>query len=214
MWTKTSTGSVRVTGWIILGPLLGLWLCGACGPALTPLPPPRAPAPSEVAAPAPAAPVAAPPNAMELLRQRHLMVPVDGVALDRVQNTYDALRDGGARRHAAIDIVAPRGTAVLAADDGSILRMGFNALGGLTIYQIDPQKRFVYYYAHLDRYASTIRDGSTVSRGDVIGYVGATGNARPNTPHLHFQVLLFRDRYWEGESVNPFGIFEAAGKRR
>ncbi len=142
------------------------------------------------------------------------MVPVDGVAIDRVQNTYDAQRDSGARRHSAIDILAPRGTAVLAVDDGSILRIGFNALGGLTIYQIDPEKRFVYYYAHLDRYASTIRDGSTVSRGDVIGFVGATGNAAPNTPHLHFQVLLFRDRYWEGESVNPFGIFEAAGKRR
>jgi len=158
--------------------------------------------------------VAAPPNAIEALRQRHLMVPVDGVGLDRVQNTYEAVRDGGARRHYAIDIPAPRGTPVLAADNGSILRMGFNALGGLTIYQIDPEKRFVYYYAHLDRYASTIRDGSVVSRGDVIGYVGATGNASPTAPHLHFQVLLFRDRYWEGESVNPFGVFEAAGKRR
>ncbi len=213
MWTKTRAASVRVTSGTILVTLLGLWLGGACGPVLTPLPSPRAPAPSEVAVPAPAAPVAAAPNAIESLRQRHLMVPVDGVTIDRVQNTYDALRDAGVRRHAAIDILAPRGTAVLAADDGRILRMGFNALGGLTIYQIDPEKRFVYYYAHLDRYASTLRDGSTVARGDVIGFVGATGNAA-NTPHLHFQVMLFRERYWEGESVNPFGIFETAGKRR
>src|SRR5574341_1859127 len=102
------------------------------------------------------------------------------------------MREGGARRHGAIDILAPRGTPVLAADDGSILRVGFNTLGGLTIYQSDPEKRFVYYYAHLDRYASTLRDGSPVSRGDVIGYVGSTGNAPPNTPHLHFQVMLFR----------------------
>ena len=213
-WTKTGAASVRVPRWPHPGVVLGAWLGAACGPAITPLPPARAPAPSEVAVPAPAAPVAAPPNAIEALRQRHLMVPVDGVGLDRVQNTYEAVRDGGARRHYAIDILAPRGTPVLAADNGSILRMGFNALGGLTIYQIDPEKRFVYYYAHLDRYASTIRDGSVVSRGDVIGYVGATGNASPTAPHLHFQVLLFRERYWEGESVNPFGVFEAAGKRR
>jgi murein DD-endopeptidase MepM/ murein hydrolase activator NlpD len=214
MWTKLSAASVRLAQWIGPAPMLAFWLGVACGPAIAPLPAPRAPAPSAVAAPAPAAPVAASPNAIASLRQRHLMVPVDGIAIDRVQNTYDAQRDSGARRHYAIDIMAPRGTAVLAADDGSILRMGFNALGGLTIYQIDPDKRFVYYYAHLDRYASALRDGSVVSRGDVIGFVGATGNASPNAPHLHFQVLLFRDRYWEGESVNPFGIFDVAGKRR
>ncbi|HEV8364900.1 MAG TPA: M23 family metallopeptidase [Gemmatimonadaceae bacterium] len=213
-WTKTGAASVRVTRWSHTGVVLGAWLGAACGSAITPLPPARAPAPSGVAVPAPAEPVAAPPNAIEVLRRRHLMVPVDGVGLERVQNTYDAVRDGGTRRHYAIDIMAPRGTAVLAADNGSILRMGFNALGGLTIYQIDPEKRFVYYYAHLDRYASTIQDGRVVSRGDVIGYVGATGNASPTAPHLHFQVLLFRERYWEGESVNPFGIFGAAGKRR
>lgn len=212
MWTKEDVASVRVWRWSAA--VLGLWLGAACGPALTPLPPPRAPAPSEVAIPAPAAPVAAPPNAIELLRQRKLMVPVDGISLDRVENTYEAFRDGGARRHYAIDILAARGTPVLAADDGSILRMGFNALGGLTIYQIDHERRFVYYYAHLDRYASTIRDGSVVSRGDVIGYVGSSGNAQATTPHLHFQVLLFRDRYWEGESVNPFGVFETDGRRR
>lgn len=210
MGTKTSAARVRVAGWIGPAPMLAFWLGVACGPALTPLPPPRAPAPSAVAVPAP---VAAAPNAIESLRLRRLMVPVEGVAVDRLQNTFDAARNGG-RVHNAIDIPAPRGTAVLAADSGSILRIGYNTLGGLTIYQIDPEKRFVYYYAHLDRYAATLRDGGTVSRGDVIGYVGSTGNAAAGPPHLHFQVLLFRDRYWEGESVNPFGIFETAGKRR
>ncbi len=141
------------------------------------------------------------------------MVPVEGVDIDRVRDSFGAQRDNGARRHGAIDIMAPRGTPVLAADDGRILRMGFNSLGGLTIYQVDPEKRFVYYYAHLDRYASALRDGATVSRGDVIGYVGFTGNASPSAPHLHFQVMLFRDRYWEGEAVNPHGAFELAGKR-
>jgi murein DD-endopeptidase MepM/ murein hydrolase activator NlpD len=148
------------------------------------------------------------------LRARKLMIPVDGIAAEKLIDTYEAERDGGARRHFAIDITAPRGTPVLAADDGRVLRMGFNALGGLTIYQVDPGRRFVYYYAHLDRYASHLRDGSTLSRGDVIGYVGTTGNAPPNTPHLHFQVMVYRDKWWEGESVNPFGVFELAGKKR
>jgi murein DD-endopeptidase MepM/ murein hydrolase activator NlpD len=142
------------------------------------------------------------------------MVPVDGVSVDKLTDSYEAQRDGGARRHGAIDIMAPRGTPVLAADDGKVLRMGFNALGGLTVYQVDAQQRFVYYYAHLDRYSSTLRDGVPVSRGEVIGYVGSTGNASATAPHLHFQVMLFRERYWEGESVNPFGSFELDGKRR
>ncbi|MGQ0641170.1 MAG: M23 family metallopeptidase [Gemmatimonadaceae bacterium] len=192
--------------------LLGPWLGVACGPALTPLPPPRAPAPSETLTPEPRAP-AATPNVAAELRARRLMIPVDGIAADRLVDTYEAQREGGARRHSAIDIAAPRGTPVLAADGGSVLRMAFNSFGGLTIYQVDSARRFVYYYAHLDRYAASLRDGSSVSRGDVIGYVGTTGNAPPNAPHLHFQVMLYRDRYWEGESVNPFGTFEFAGKR-
>ncbi|MEW5917077.1 MAG: M23 family metallopeptidase [Gemmatimonadota bacterium] len=189
-------------------------LLGAgCGPALAPLPPPQAPAPSEILAPAPVAAAEA-PNVMSVLRARRLMVPVDGVSVDKLTDSYEAQRDGGARRHGAIDIMARRGTPVLAADDGKVLRMGFSALGGLTVYQVDPEQRFVYYYAHLDRYSSTLRDGVPVSRGDVIGYVGSTGNASPTAPHLHFQVMLFRERYWEGESVNPFGSFELDGKRR
>ena len=214
MGTKTNAASGRVRPRLGPSPILAFWLGVACGPAMAALPGPRAPAPSEVAVPAPAAPVLASPNAVESLRLRRLMVPVDGIAIDRVQNTYDAARDGGARQHSAIDILAPRGTPVLAADSGTILRMAFNALGGLTIFQIDPEKHFVYYYAHLDRYAASLRDGSVVSRGDVIGYVGTTGNAPANTPHLHFQVMLYRDRYWEGEALNPFGVFDTAGKRR
>ena len=210
MWTYQHDKRVRAWRWASAAG--GVCFALACGPSLTPLPPPQAPAPSEVLAPTPAA--AAPPNVAELLRARHLMVPVDGVGVEQVLDSYAAERDAGARRHNAIDILAPRGTAVVAADAGSVLRMGHNALGGLTIYQIDPERRFVYYYAHLDRYASNLREGVALSRGDVIGYVGSTGNASPNAPHLHFQVLVHRERYWEGESVNPFGAFELAGKRR
>lgn len=209
MWTDQDDTRVRAGQWTA-GTVV-TWFIAACGPSLAPLPPPQAPAPSEVLAPTPAA--TAPPNVADLLRARHLMVPVDGVGVERLMDSYAAER-AGARRHSAIDINAPRGTAVVAADDGSVLRMGYNALGGLTIYQVDPQRTFVYYYAHLDRYASTLREGGVVSRGDVIGYVGSSGNASPNAPHLHFQVLVYRERYWEGESVNPFGAFEFPGKRR
>jgi peptidoglycan LD-endopeptidase LytH len=206
MWTVERRARGRWVAALALGVSLG-----ACGPALAPLPPAQAPAPSEVLSPAPVR--TAPLSISEELRARRLMVPVDGIDVAKLNDSFGAQRDGGARQHGAIDIMAPRGTAVLAADDGRILRMGYNSLGGLTIYQIDASRRFVYYYAHLDRYASTLRDGLDVARGDLIGYVGHTGNASPAAPHLHFQVMLYRERYWEGDAVNPFGAFELPGKR-
>jgi murein DD-endopeptidase MepM/ murein hydrolase activator NlpD len=209
MWTHQDDTKRRLVAALVVVPLLG----AACGPTLTPLPPAVAPAPSEILAPAPVAETAA-PNVLTMLRARRLMVPVDGITIGKLSDSYEAQRDGGVRRHGAIDIMAPRGTPVLAADDGKVLRMGHNSLGGLTVYQVDPDQRFVYYYAHLDRYSSTLRDGMSINRGDVIGYVGSSGNASPTAPHLHFQVMVFRERYWEGESVNPFGSFELDGKRR
>jgi peptidoglycan LD-endopeptidase LytH len=206
MWTVERRARGRWVAALALGVSLG-----ACGPALAPLPPAQAPAPSEVLSPAPVR--TAPLSISEELRARRLMVPVDGIDVAKLNDSFGAQRDGGARQHGAIDIMAPRGTAVLAADDGRILRIGYNSLGGLTIYQIDASRRFVYYYAHLDRYASTLRDGLDVARGDLIGYVGHTGNASPAAPHLHFQVMLYRERYWEGDAVNPFGAFELPGKR-
>ncbi|MGQ0537917.1 MAG: M23 family metallopeptidase [Gemmatimonadaceae bacterium] len=193
-----------------LGVTLGVL---ACGGVLTPMPPPRDPAPSNVTRAAPVK-VAPAPSPAELLRGRRLMVPVEGVGVDRLVDSYEAQRDNGARRHQALDIPAPRGTPVLASDDGQVLRMGFNSLGGLTIFQTDPQRRFTYYYAHLDRYGGGLRDGSDVKRGDIIGYVGSSGNAAPSAPHLHFQVLVYRERYWEGEPLNPMGAFALSGKRR
>lgn len=164
------------------------------------------PTPSVV--PSPAAPTAeeAPESgasALDLLRQRGLVVPVAGVALDRIPDTFGAAR--GARRHGALDIMAPRGTPVLSADDGRILRLGTNALGGITIYATDASERLVYYYAHLDRYAGGVTAGMRLARGDTIGFVGTTGNAPPNAPHLHFQVMVPVPgrKYWEGEPVDP-----------
>lgn len=148
------------------------------------------------------------PEDIEYLRARRLVIPVAGIAPSRIRDTFDEGRDGGARRHHAVDILAPRGTPVLAADDGIVLRLSTSALGGITIYATDPDERVVYYYAHLDAYRSGLAQGALLSKGDTIGYVGTTGNAPKNVPHLHFQVTRMpRDRrYWDGEPINPYGL--------
>lgn len=164
--------------------------------------------PSQPAAVAPAPPPAtppAPPTPEARLAERKLAVPVQGVARSRLQDTFHARRGKG-RAHEAIDIMAPWGTPVLAADDGKIVKISRNRAGGLTLYQADASGRFVYYYAHLAGYADNLREGQEVRRGDVIAYVGATGNAAPTAPHLHFAVMLHKKSLrWQGaEVVNPY----------
>jgi murein DD-endopeptidase MepM/ murein hydrolase activator NlpD len=139
---------------------------------------------------------------------RGLIVPVAGVAVSQLQDSFDEGRDGE-RTHRALDILAPRGTPVLAADDGKILRVRPNALGGNAVYATDPQGRVVYYYAHLDAYQPGLVEGATIARGDTLGIVGTTGNAPKDTPHLHFQVMRMPadGRYWDGEPINPYPLF-------
>jgi peptidoglycan LD-endopeptidase LytH len=141
----------------------------------------------------------------ELLAQRALQMPVEGVAPERLVDTYLQGR-GSSRRHEAIDILAPAGTPVVAVDDGRIAKLFTSKPGGLTIYQFDPGQHLAYYYAHLQRYAAGVHEGMDVKRGDVIGYVGSTGNADPGTPHLHFAVFRLGDppKWWQGEAVNPY----------
>jgi murein DD-endopeptidase MepM/ murein hydrolase activator NlpD len=107
--------------------------------------------------------------------------------------------------------MAPRGSAVLAVQDGRILRLSKSAKGGTTLYATDLGEQFVYYYAHLDRYHTNIYDGRPLLRGDTIGYVGTTGNAPKDAPHLHFQVMRMpADRkYWVGEPINPYPLLRA-----
>jgi murein DD-endopeptidase MepM/ murein hydrolase activator NlpD len=142
------------------------------------------------------------------------MVPVEGVAPASILNTFHASR--GSRSHNAHDIMARRGTPVLAADEGRILRLASNELGGITIYATDPREMFVYYYAHLDGYAKGLAEGKLVHKGQLIGYVGSTGNATANAPHLHFQVARIANpsRYWEGVPIDARLYFALAGKRR
>jgi peptidoglycan LD-endopeptidase LytH len=198
----------------------------SCGPALKPLPPmeplPESPpAPSGTAvAPVPTGErstgdTPARDTAMEMLRERGLLVPVKGISASAIPDSYDAPRDG-VRVHNAQDILAKRGTPVLAADDGSILHVGTNALGGKVIWAADQSRRFAFYYAHLDRYAKGLHDGQQLSRGEVIGYVGTTGNSPKDTPHLHFQVVRIVSgmRYSDGPPVNPLPLFTQPGITR
>ncbi len=145
---------------------------------------------------------------VEELHYRGLLVPVAGIQPGQIADSFNDARDGQ-RKHNAVDILAKRGTPVVAADDGTILKVGTNALGGNTIWAVDANHRFAYYYAHLDRWASGLRDGQSIQRGDLLGYVGTTGNAPKDVPHLHFQLLRLTPdkRYSDGPPLNPLPFF-------
>jgi murein DD-endopeptidase MepM/ murein hydrolase activator NlpD len=167
-------------------------------------------APSPAVAPRALAVEAAPPpmaDAVAILTRRNLLIPVEGVKASGLQNTFDDARAIG-RRHEAIDIMAPRGTEVHAADDGTIAKLFTSKDGGLTIYQFDPTQTFSYYYAHLDRYAPGLSEQQPVRRGQLLGYVGSTGNASASAPHLHFAVArLDTDHaWWKGDPINPYPL--------
>lgn len=148
------------------------------------------------------------------LRERQIMVPVEGISVARVPDTFRASR--GKRAHNAIDFMAPRGTPVLAADDGRILKLGKNNAGGITIYAIDSRYRLIYYYAHLDRYRRGLDEGDRISKGEVIGYVGHTGNASERAPHLHFQIMRWEDerRWWAGTPIDPKPVLALDGVKK
>jgi murein DD-endopeptidase MepM/ murein hydrolase activator NlpD len=146
---------------------------------------------------------------LDALRGRHLVVPVQGIGRATLRDTFAEGRTGHV--HEAIDILAPRGTPVVAVEDGQIEKLFTSARGGLTVYQFDPSRTWCYYYAHLDRYAPGLAEKDHVSRGQVIGYVGTSGNAPPQTPHLHFTIFkLGADkRWWQGAPLNPFPLWAA-----
>lgn len=182
------------------------------GPAARRAPLADRPAPER---PAPVAPAPAPDwNAGELAAGASLLIPVAGVGPHQLRDTYHDPRSGG-RTHHAIDIMAPQGSAVVAAADGTVFRLRQGGLGGITLYQLGTDGRTMYYYAHLQGYAPGIREGLPVRRGEVIAYVGDTGNAGAGNYHLHFSVGQMRDpaRWWETENVNPFPLLAGEGAR-
>jgi murein DD-endopeptidase MepM/ murein hydrolase activator NlpD len=134
-------------------------------------------------------------------------MPVAGVRGSEIHDSFHEARAGG-QAHRATDIMAPRGTSVLAVDDGTIRKLFTSLRGGLTIYQFDPTETYCYYYAHLDRYADGIHENRPVRRGEIIGYVGTTGDAAVTMPHLHFEIARIGadKKWWGGVPINPYPI--------
>jgi murein DD-endopeptidase MepM/ murein hydrolase activator NlpD len=174
-------------------------------------PPPAAtpPVPDDTAGPvpSPAPGVVVRDDDVVRLRDRRLLLPVSGVDAKGLRDTFADARSG--HRHDAMDIPAPRGTPVLAADDGIVRKLFTSRYGGITVYQFDPTERYCYYYAHLDRYAEGLSEGALVRQGQRIGYVGTSGNAPRQTPHLHFAIFKLgpEKRWWEGVAINPFSVW-------
>lgn len=136
-----------------------------------------------------------------------LRIPVEGIAAKDLVDSFADAR-GQDRVHDALDIMAAEGTPVLAVADGPVVKLFDSVPGGITLYQFDEAGQVAFYYAHLQRYAEGVQEGKTLSQGDVLGYVGHTGNASPAAPHLHFAIFVLgpEKRWWEGEAINPYPL--------
>jgi len=212
---------MRLSQLIVLGVVFGLglgWLLRRkAEPPSTPAPAQAvvqtAPAvlaePEPATAPAPS-PAVAPTTGAAASQPIGLLLPVQGVQRAQLRDTFTDARSEG-RVHDAIDIMAPAGTPVLAVADGTVEKLFDSERGGLTLYQFEPSGRYCYYYAHLQRYADGLVEKQAINRGDVIGYVGSTGNASADAPHLHFEVHVLgpEKQWWKGESINPYPLFQS-----
>ncbi len=213
--TSAAPGDLEATGSVVLLPPSG---DAPVGTNLSEAPPEESQiAPEAIPAPevAPLAePPAAPaslcfpdlPNDPDLAR-KSLLIPVLGIVRSQLRDSFVQRRSGG-RTHHAIDIMAPRNTPILAIEDGTIVKLTYNRLGGITLYQLDPTGQYAYYYAHLERYAPGLAAGQAVERGQVIGYVGTSGNAPKGSPHLHFAIYRLPEERssWLGQPINPFAV--------
>jgi murein DD-endopeptidase MepM/ murein hydrolase activator NlpD len=211
-----------LAGMVVMAAIVTMFPSGAAtvaapvvGAASTPkieVKPTKEEEPAPVAAP-PATPAAPTPvmsaNTLEDLRMHSLTLPVQGIDRSKLHSNFEETR-GGTRKHEALDILAPRNTPILAVEDGKIAKLFLSDAGGITIYQYDPSMTYVYYYAHLERYAPGLKEGQAVKRGDVIGYVGTTGNAPRDTPHLHFAIVKMAadKKWWEGTPIDPYSVLK------
>jgi peptidoglycan LD-endopeptidase LytH len=180
-------------------------------PLQTQIRPIEAPGPTPIPAPAPLPfPTPETETSANFVGQVELIVPVAGVRPDQLLDTFDDARSEG-RVHDAIDIMAPAGTPVLAATAGKIVKLFQSERGGTTIYQLSADEKTIYYYAHLQGYANGLAEGNVVRQGDVIAYVGDTGNAGVGNYHLHFSIAAVSDpkRYWEGTAINPYPLLRS-----
>lgn len=203
-WLREET----VAPWLTVTVIVAVWWAGA---ALIPRTGTGASGPVTESSKSPSADRGPGPDARASVARdvssasRVAMVPVAGIEASSLTSSFNEVRGGGARRHEAMDILAPRGTPVMAAVEGRVVKLFTSAAGGLTIYQFDADERLCFYYAHLDAYAPDLTEGENVVQGQVIGYVGTTGNAPPGTPHLHFAIyrLGADKRWWDGEPLDP-----------
>jgi peptidoglycan LD-endopeptidase LytH len=138
----------------------------------------------------------------------HVAMPIAGVDPEELQDTFNEIHAG--HKHEALDIPAPRGTPVLAVAEGNVVKLFNSKQGGITVYQFDNTQTYCYYYAHLDRYAPALRENTLLRKGDVLGYVGSTGNAGPDAPHLHFAVSKLGPdkKWWEGTPIDPLPLLK------
>lgn len=205
---------MRLSQLIVLGVLLGVgagwWLHRDAGEPVAVAPPAVQPAVAAAATPgvdAPAPTAVPPSNATDA--PAGLLLPVQGIQASQLRDTFTDARSEG-RVHDAIDIMADAGTPVLAVADGTVEKLFDSKRGGLTIYQFEPSGRWCYYYAHLQRYADGLAEKQVIKRGEVIGYVGSTGNASADAPHLHFEVhvLVPEKQWWKGKSINPYPLLK------
>lgn len=150
------------------------------------------------------------PADLTSLRTQGPVVPVAGVAASKLTDSFDATR-GATRRHNAIDILAARNTPVVAVVKGKVLRLHNSTAGGLTVYTGDIGEKYVFLYGHLESYRPGLVEGASVNRGEIIGFVGSSGNASPLAPHLHFAVYRNDNmrQWWKGTPINPFLIYRA-----
>jgi murein DD-endopeptidase MepM/ murein hydrolase activator NlpD len=197
--TIAATATITSAAWILFG---AVWFSR------------EPPAPSPLAATGAGAgePAAAPPAVVGT--SAGLIIPVAGIRPEQLTDTFDEARGGGTRKHEALDIMAPRGTPVIAAAAGTVEKLFHSNDGGNTIYVRSPDRKTIHYYAHLDHYADGLREGQGVQQGQVIGAVGSTGDASPDAPHLHFEIMQTTPAakwYEPATDINPYPLL--AGKK-
>jgi murein DD-endopeptidase MepM/ murein hydrolase activator NlpD len=147
-------------------------------------------------------------NDFAVLASRNLGLPLPNLKRAAIPRDTFGERRANGKRHEATDIMAPRGTPVLAIGDGTVTKLFYSRFGGNTVYEFDPTQTYCYYYAHLDRYAAGTREGMSVHKGDVLAYVGSTGDASPDAPHLHLAIFRLNPGklWWEGTAINPYPL--------
>jgi len=194
--TIVVTATLTSAAWIVVGS----GYMGKLGPTGA--------GPPAIARPAPASPSAV-PVASSPSADGQLLIPVEGIGAAQLTDTFNDQRGGGERRHEALDIMAPRGTGVVAAASGTLEKLFKSDAGGNTIYVRSADRRTIYYYAHLDSYAPGLAEGQSINRGQRLGTVGSTGNANPAAPHLHFAIVQTSPdkRWWEpGTAIDPYEL--------